>query len=98
MNRDLSNGFHPRQLVQLASERAPEYPWLPDALASCGGGEWESPAYVGYVSRCNPNQSGAEWQFLANVVLHHEELGTVVIDVLKGNRLGGIELVSRIED
>src|SRR5436305_9088578 len=93
--RDLSDGFHARMLVQAAREQAPEHPWLPDALAKCEAGEWESPAYVEYVSRRNPNQPGAEWQFETNVVLHHQELGMVVIDVLAGNRVGGIELVGR---
>ena len=96
-HRDLSGGFHPRVLVHVAREQAPEMPWLPSALTSCGPGDWESPTYVGYVCRANPNQPGAEWQFLTNVVLSHKEFGMVVLDILKGNRLGGIELLERIE-
>jgi hypothetical protein len=59
--------------------------------------EWESRAYVHYVSRQNPNQPGSQWQFHTNVVLHHEKLGMVVLDILKDNRLGGIEFVDRIK-
>ncbi len=83
-------------LVEIARQQAPEFSWLAEALANCECGEWESPIYVGFVSRRNPNQPGAEWQFQTNVVLHHEELGMVVLDLLDGERLGGIELVDRI--
>lgn len=84
-------------LINAVIEQAPEYRWLPQALRECGSGQWESGAYIGYVSRRNPNQPGAEWQFDSNVVLNHETLGMVVLDILKGNRLGGIEFVDRIE-
>lgn len=94
---DFSGDFAPCMLIEAVKEQAPEYPWLPEALAECGAGQWESPAYVGYVSRRNPNQPGSEWQFEANVVLNHQTLGMVVIDVLQGSRLGGIEFVDKIE-
>lgn len=95
--KDLNGGFEPRILIEAVKEQAPNFPWLPEALSKCGAGEWESRAYVRYVSHRNPNQPGSEWQFESNVVLNHQTLGMVVIDVLKGNRLGGIEFVDRIE-
>lgn len=95
--KDLSEGFDPNMLIALAGAEAPEYPWLPEALAKCGAGVWESRAYVRYVSSVNANEPGAQWQFETNVVLEHDVLGTVVIDILKGSRLGGIEFVSRID-
>lgn len=94
---DFNGGFTPSMLIEAVKEQALDYPWLPEALAKCGAGQWESPAYVGYVSRRNPNQPGSEWQFEANVVLNHQTLGMVVIDVLQGSRLGGIEFVDKIE-
>ena len=94
---DYGGGFEPSMLIGAVEDQAPEYPWLPEALEKCGEGKWESPVYVRYVSASNPNQPGSEWQFEANVVLNHQTLGTVVIDVLKGSRLGGIEFVDRIE-
>lgn len=98
MNASAAPDFQPRQLVELAKDLASEFPWLPQALAACEGGQWDSPAYLRFVFSEDSNQSGAEWQFLANVVLEHEHHGTVVVDVLKGNRIGGIELLDRIED
>jgi hypothetical protein len=96
-DKHLSEGFDPRMLVEVVRAQAPEFPWLPEALGSCPTGEWESRAYVGYVSRLSPNQPGSEWQFETNVVLSHESLGMVVLDVLKGDRLGGIEFVDKIK-
>ena len=95
--KELSEGFEPSMLLEVVREQAPEFPWLPDALMKCGRGEWESRAYVAYVSRSNPNQSGSDWQFQTNVVLAHHTLGMVVLDILKGDRLGGIEFVDKIE-
>jgi protein-tyrosine phosphatase len=88
--------FHPTMLIETVREQAPEFPWLAEALANCGDGDWESVAYVGYVSRAHPNQPGADWQFEVNVVLTHAVLGMVVLDILKGDRLGGIEFVDRL--
>jgi hypothetical protein len=93
---DLSEGFDPRTLIESVRAQAPEFPWLPEALSQCGAGFWESRAYVRYVDSRNANQAGAEWQFKANVVLSHEALGMVVLDILKDNRLGGIEFVDKI--
>ena len=84
-------------LIEAAREQSPEYPWLPDALGSCGTGDWESAAYVGYISRKKPNQLGSEWQFETNVILMPETLGTVVLDILKGDRLGGIEFLNKLK-
>jgi hypothetical protein len=95
--KDLSEGFDPRSLVEATKVQAPEFPWLIQALESCGPGQWESRAYVRYVSNQNPNQPGALWQFERNVVLNHQSLGMVVLDILRGNRLGGIEFVDKTD-
>jgi hypothetical protein len=94
--KDLSEGFDPRMLVDAARKQAPSYLWLPDALANCPKGNWRSRAYVHYVSSKNANQPGAEWQHDKCVTLTHDTLGTVIIDVLKGDRIGGIEFFDRI--
>ena len=64
---DLSEGFEAKTLVAAVQEQAPEFPWLTEALKSCPTGDWSSRAYVGYVSRVDPNQPGSEWQFETNV-------------------------------
>ena len=95
-NDDFAGGFDPQMLIEDARAQAPEFAWLPTELMRCGAGNWESSAYVHYVSSTNPNQPGSEWQFKTNVVIDHSTLGTVVIDVLHGDRIGGIEFIDRI--
>jgi hypothetical protein len=41
--------------------------------------------------------SGSEWQFDHNVILTDETEGTLVLDILKGNRVGGIEFLKRLK-
>ena len=91
------SGFHPRMLSDAVKMQAAEFEWLPAVLESCGDGEWESMAYVGYVSRTRPNEQGSLWQFEANILIEHEIFGTVILDILKGYRLGGIEFLSQID-
>lgn len=84
-------------LIEDAQAQVPEFPWLPAALSSCGPGKWESRAYVHYVSPVDPNLPDSQWHFEKNVVIDHSVLGMVVIDIMKGNRIGGIEFVDRID-
>jgi hypothetical protein len=93
---DPGDGFDPRMLAEVAGVQVPEFPWLPEALGACGRGEWESRAYVRYISNRNPNQPGAEWQFERNIRLDHDKWGTVIVDVLKGQRIGGLEFLDRL--
>jgi hypothetical protein len=95
---DLSAGFEPRMLIEDALAQAPELVWLPAALARCGSGDWVSRAYVRYVSCVDPNQPGSDWQFKNNVVIDHRIFGEVIIDILQGERIGGIEFIDRIGD
>ncbi len=97
LDDDVAAGFDPRMLIEDARAQVPEFPWLPDALARCGTGKWESSAYVRYVTSINPNQPKSQWQFETNVVINHRSLGMVVIDILQGDRIGGIEFVDRID-
>ena len=90
---DARESFDPRSLIEAVKTQAPDFPWLADALMACGAGLWESPAYVAYVAQAVPNQPEGAWQFEASILLQHEALGRVVIDVLKGNRVGGIEFL-----
>lgn len=83
-------------LVDDARSQVPQFQWLPGALANCPAGKWESQAYIRYIPAVYPNQPGSPWQFQMNIVINHGVFGMVVIDVLQGNRIGGIELVDRL--
>jgi hypothetical protein len=45
------------------------------------------------VSPENANKPGAEWQFERSIVLEDPKEGELVLDILKGNRVGGIEFL-----
>jgi hypothetical protein len=93
---DPSEDFHPTMLIETVKAQAPEFPWLPEALNNCGQGERESRAYVGYIPQQQPNRPGSPWQFQTNIILTHPTLSRVILDILTGDRLGGIEFVDRI--
>jgi hypothetical protein len=57
---------------------------------------WSKRAYIPLLSSDRPNKPSSEWQFEENIVLEHSEEGTIVLDVLKGGRVGGIEMVSYV--
>lgn len=94
---DFAGGFDPSMLIEDVRATASEFSWLPAALTNCGAGEWESRAYVRYVSTVDANQPNSEWQFRCSVTIHHRILGMVVIDILRDDRIGGIEFVDRLD-
>ena len=66
-------------------------------MQNCNSGKWKNKAYYQFVNSENPNQVGSEWQFLDNVVIEHKVIGTIIIDLLKDNRIGGFEFYNLIE-
>jgi hypothetical protein len=58
----------------------------------------EARPYTYFVDPTNPNKPGSEWQFDANIVVEHPTEGTLVLDVLKDQRIGGFETLDRIEE
>ena len=91
--------YDPTWLVELAREQVPEEPWLPDAISRCCRRAWRgSAAYTYFVNPDNPNKPGSEWQFETNILVEHPTEGTLVLDVLKGRRIGGFETLSKIEE
>ena len=89
--------YDPTWLVELARERLPEELWLQAALSVCRRAWKASPAYMNFVNPQNPNMPGSEWQFETNIVLEHPTEGELVLDILKGRRVGGVEFISKIE-
>lgn len=88
--------FNSQWIVELVKKQEPERLDIIEALEKCTKGKWESRAYIYFVSQKNANQKGAEWQFKENIVLEHKKIGTIVLDVLKDGRIGGIEFVKYI--
>jgi hypothetical protein len=79
-------------LVELARQQEPA---LVASLMKCTTA-LESRAYIYFVSPASANQPGSEWQFDHNVLFSHPEHGSVVLDVLKDGRVGGVEFLARL--
>ena len=89
--------YDPTWLVELAREQHPDKPWLADALAACTRCRCGSAAYIHFVNNERPNQAGSEWQFDTNLELQSPTEGEIILDVLTGQRVGGLELINKIE-
>lgn len=89
--------YNPEWLVDLAKEQIPDKPKIISALSNCVKAKRESRAYIYFVSGDNPNQPNSEWQFEENILLEDKKIGTIVLDVLKGNKIGGIELLKYLK-
>ena len=90
--------YDPAWLVRAAKQVIDEYPWLPEKLNECVSAKMESRYYTRFVDAKNPNQPGSDWQFRENITLDETEHGEVVLDVLEGNRIGGVEFMADLMD
>ena len=88
--------YDPGWLVELARGSHPDEPWLAEALSRCTRAAQETPAYVYFVDPTPPNEPGSQWRFQENVVLEHPKEGGLVLDVLEGGRIGGVEFLKRL--
>jgi len=82
-------------IIDAIREQEPHRTDLIEQLKNLKFRGWIRQPYVRFVSGENANQPGAEWQFKENIVLEHETEGTIVLDVLKDGRIGGIEFISQ---
>lgn len=85
-------------IIELIKEQEPHRLDLISQLKKSNKTKWLRQAYIPLVSDESANNPGTEWQFDENIILEHEFEGTIVLDVLKNGRIGGIELLSQIRD
>ena len=90
--------FDIQMIIDLLKEQEPDRLEFIDQLQKIERKMWIRQPYIRFVSAERPNQPGSEWQFDENIVLEHETEGTIVLDILKDGRVGGIELVNQITD
>ena len=88
--------YDPSWLVEASKYRLDEYPWLTDALVQCTKAKEESEFYTYFINRLRPNKKGSEWQFQESITIEDTPEGDVVIDIVKTNRIGGIEFLSKV--
>ncbi len=90
--------FHIEWIIDLIKEQEHDRTDLIEQLKKSNRKKWIRQAYIHFVSGARPNQPGSEWQFDESIALEHESEGTIVIDILKDGRIGGIEFVNQIWD
>ncbi|MEP1490312.1 MAG: hypothetical protein ABJK28_17970 [Algibacter sp.] len=83
-------------IIDLVNEQEPERTDLIEQLENSKIKEWYKQAYIRFVSGFRPNQPNSEWQFEENIELEHPTEGTIVLDILKDGRIGGIEFLNYI--
>lgn len=88
--------YDPAWLVQWVRASRPELPWLADALARCTRAAPGGRAYLYFVDPADANQPGSEWQWEENLILEHPAEGTLVLDLLEGRKVGGMERLRRL--
>ena len=88
--------YDPTWLVDLAKEQLPEEAWLPAALAACTMARQESPAYIHFVKPADSDEPISEWEVQTDLHLKHPTEGDLVLDVLEGNRIGGVEFLEKL--
>ena len=88
--------YDPNWLIELAKSQCSDKHWLHAALSKCTRYLKESNAYYYFIPCNNPNKQNSEWQFDSNIMLECPKNGTVILDILKGQRVGGIEFFNRI--
>jgi hypothetical protein len=88
--------YDPTWLVELAKEQLPEEPWLPAALAKCTMARQESEAYIHFVGKSDPDEPSSEWEVQTDLKLTHPTEGDLLLDVMEGNRIGGVEFLAKL--
>ena len=89
--------FKKQWIIDLIKEQDPERFDLIEQLESLEVSEWFRQGYVRFVSSVRANQAGSPWQHQECVELEHPTEGTIILDVLKDGRIGGIEFLNYIE-
>jgi hypothetical protein len=86
------------EIIELLSKQEPARTEVIKSLQKSFGGKWTSSGYFRIVSAQNANNAGSEWQFLESIILKDESLGIIILDVLKGERVGGIEFFNLVSE
>lgn len=90
--------FKIKWIIDLIRQQKPDRTDLIAALKKVNPTQWERQPYIYFVSASRPNEPDSEWQFQENVVLEHPVEGTIVLDILRDGRIGGIEFINQIPD
>ena len=88
--------YNPEWLVKASASRFDEYPWLEEALSCCTETKTANDLYIYFVNGKNPNKEKSEWQFQESITIEDTPEGDIVLDIIKTNRVGGIEFLTKV--
>ncbi|MFS4472587.1 hypothetical protein [Chryseobacterium sp. T20] len=80
-----------QNVIEFIIYNLPEDSILKCNLENISPGKWHSKAYYQFVDSTHANTPGSKWIFKENIILEHPKLGTLVLDILEKDQLGGIE-------
>ena len=84
------------EIIELVKQQVPERADVVKSLKKCSEGEWTSSGYFQF--SLSKKGKSADWKFNENLLLEHEFLGFIVLDILKNGRIAGIEFINLIDD
>lgn len=85
-------------IVDLIKEQVPERTDLIMELQKLKSKKWIRQAYISLKKLYDSNELDSDWQFDENIVLEHDTEGTIVLDIYKNGKIGGIELINQIHN
>ncbi|UTX49730.1 hypothetical protein [Chryseobacterium sp. MA9] len=85
-----------QNVIEFIIYNLPEDSVLKCNLENIDPGKWQSKAYYRFVDSTHANKTGSKWIFKENIILEHPKLGTIVLDILEKDQLGGIEFIKLI--
>lgn len=90
-----TESYDPSWLVELARKEHPNEHWLQEELKKCTQRLLlsDDQAMVYFVNPQDANKPGSDWQFDFNIEFEGHDKGGVVIDILKGRKIGAVELL-----
>jgi hypothetical protein len=88
----------PAWLVADCQAAYAQHPWLKAALQAGVKAQVHSPQYTYFESHSQPNQPGSNWQFQTTIQIDDTREGHIALDIIKHNRVGGVEYLSRVFD
>ena len=88
--------YNPEWVIKASEYRFDEYPWLKEALSGCTEINTSNDLYVYFVNAKNPNKEKSEWQFQESITIEDTPEGDIVLDIIKPNRVGGIEFLTKV--
>jgi len=85
------------EIIKLVSEQEPERTDIVRALKRCSFGKWTSSGYYKFYLPPKKNKR-AGMKLKENIIVEHESLGFIILDVYTNGNIAGIEFINLVEE